>query len=52
MIDTDPAFDWSTDPTFVLDGQKCVDCSGTLVAEPAELGAETVVRCRDCGGVA
>lgn len=44
--------DWTNDPTILLDGQKCVECGGTLVAEPVELYEPTTVRCRDCGGVA
>jgi hypothetical protein len=44
-------FDWSTDPVLILDGQKCIDCGGVLVAEPRERGRETIVRCRECGGL-
>lgn len=41
--------DLSTDPTFLLDGQKCVACGGTIIAEPVELNEPAILRCRDCG---
>lgn len=47
-----PPIDWTDDPTILLDGQRCVECGGVLVAEPVELFEPTTVRCRDCGGVA
>lgn len=41
--------DWTRDATYILDGQKCVECGGTIVADPVELYCEPVLRCRDCG---
>jgi hypothetical protein len=44
--------DWMADPTLLLDGQRCVDCAGTLIAEPVIIYEPAIVRCRDCGALA
>lgn len=42
---------WMDDPTILLDGTKCVECGGTVVAEPVELYEAAILRCRDCGAL-
>ena len=44
--------DWTNDPTILLDGQRCVECGGTIIAEPVELFEVPILRCRDCGDLA
>lgn len=48
--ETEP--DWLADPTLLLDGCKCSDCGGTVIAEPVELYHPAILRCRDCGALA
>jgi hypothetical protein len=48
----EPDIDWTNDPCILLDGLKCVECGGVLVAEPAEVYETTTVRCRSCGALA
>jgi hypothetical protein len=49
---TEEEVDWMADPTLLLDGQRCVDCGGTLIAEPVIIYEPAIVRCRDCGALA